>query len=84
MDAWAGKYLFVYLTPELAVKSIAALQKLHSQRGICLVAVDEAHCVSGVYLVPSMCNTKQHFTYLWSTTQMVAEGGHLCAEDQLL
>lgn len=49
VDAWAGKYLFVYLTPELAVQSIAALQRLHQQRGICLVAVDEAHCVSGAY-----------------------------------
>lgn len=59
-DAWAGKYLFVYLTPELAVQSIAALQNLHSQRGICLVAVDEAHCVSGVYIVVCSIKYAQH------------------------
>lgn len=61
VDAWAGKYLFVYLTPELAVQSIAALQRLHQQRGICLVAVDEAHCVSGVYR-PTQRNTAMHHT----------------------
>ncbi|MEW5308662.1 MAG: hypothetical protein WDW38_000601 [Sanguina aurantia] len=46
-DAWAGKYKFVYLTPELAVMSASRLTKLHqTQDGIGLIAIDEAHCVS--------------------------------------
>ncbi|MEW5308659.1 MAG: hypothetical protein WDW38_000598 [Sanguina aurantia] len=45
-DAWAGKYKFVYLTPELAVMSLDRLTQLHqSNQGIGLIAVDEAHCV---------------------------------------
>ncbi|KAG2446096.1 hypothetical protein HXX76_000696 [Chlamydomonas incerta] len=45
-DAWAGAYQFVYMTPELACSSGAALAALHERRGIALVAIDEAHCVS--------------------------------------
>ncbi|MEW5298656.1 MAG: hypothetical protein WDW36_001750 [Sanguina aurantia] len=45
-DAWAGRYKFVYLTPELAVMSLDRLTQLHqSNQGIGLIAVDEAHCV---------------------------------------
>ncbi|EFJ47726.1 hypothetical protein VOLCADRAFT_117801 [Volvox carteri f. nagariensis] len=45
-DAWTGKYQFLYLTPELATSSGPALASLHKRRGIALVAIDEAHCVS--------------------------------------
>ena len=30
-DAWAGKYLFVYITPELAANRTAELQKLRQK-----------------------------------------------------
>ena len=46
VDAWAGKYSFIYITPELAMSRIQALSNLRSRFGIALVAVDEAHCVS--------------------------------------
>jgi hypothetical protein len=36
----------IYMTPELAASSGAALQHLADTVGVCLVAVDEAHCVS--------------------------------------
>ncbi|KAK9836017.1 hypothetical protein WJX81_006493 [Elliptochloris bilobata] len=45
-DAWAGKYSFVYVTPELAANAVPRLQQLRKRHGLCLVAVDEAHCVS--------------------------------------
>ncbi|GAB4814000.1 hypothetical protein N2152v2_001046 [Parachlorella kessleri] len=45
-DAWAGKYLYIYMTPELAVNSGHRLRHLRDTRGLCLCAVDEAHCVS--------------------------------------
>jgi ATP-dependent DNA helicase RecQ len=48
MEVWNGafnnKYNFVYITPELAVQS-NFLQKIQ-QISPCLVAIDEAHCVS--------------------------------------
>jgi RecQ family ATP-dependent DNA helicase len=45
-DAWAGRYSFVYMTPELAVRSADRLASLAASTGLSLVAVDEAHCVS--------------------------------------
>eukprot|EP00798_Chlamydomonas_sp_ICE-L_P031836 gene31836-7042_t len=45
-DAFAGKYQLVYMTPELAVNALKELASLHSRVGICLFAIDEAHCVS--------------------------------------
>eukprot|EP00887_Chlorella_sp_A99_P003535 scaffold7.g3535.t1 len=45
-DAWAGRYQFIYLTPELAVSAVVRLQQLHASHGLALVAVDEAHCVA--------------------------------------
>lgn len=45
-DAWAGKYKFIYITPELAMHRLASLSKLQAVRGLSLVAIDEAHCVS--------------------------------------
>jgi superfamily II DNA helicase RecQ len=44
--AWAGEYQMLYITPELATNNTAALQQLHATRGIGLIAIDEAHCVS--------------------------------------
>ncbi len=44
--AWAGEFLFVYITPELATGQLDRLQQLHATRGISLLAVDESHCVS--------------------------------------
>jgi superfamily II DNA helicase RecQ len=44
--AWQGSYQLVYLTPELALSSRDSLHLLHQRRGISLLAVDEAHCVS--------------------------------------
>ena len=45
-DAWAGRYQFIYMTPELAAASADSLARLRAVRGLALVAVDEAHCVS--------------------------------------
>lgn len=44
--AWRGEYLLVYMTPELATNAAAQLQQLHASRGLSLIAIDEAHCVS--------------------------------------
>ena len=45
-DAWAGQYLFIYITPELATNSTSQLQQLQRSKGLALIAIDEAHCVS--------------------------------------
>jgi ATP-dependent DNA helicase RecQ len=45
-DAWRGAYDIVYMTPELAVASCERLSSLHASRGVALLAVDEAHCVT--------------------------------------
>ncbi len=45
-DAWAGRYKFIYITPELASNQTHMLQQLHARHGIALLAIDEAHCVS--------------------------------------
>jgi superfamily II DNA helicase RecQ len=44
--AWAGDYQLVYMTPEVAVASLARLAALHARVGVASVAVDEAHCIS--------------------------------------
>jgi len=41
-----GRYLLVYICPESALRLSDALARLHATRGISLLAVDEAHCVS--------------------------------------
>eukprot|EP00798_Chlamydomonas_sp_ICE-L_P001713 gene1713-33119_t len=46
LEAFAGAYQFVYMTPELAVNSLTQLRNMHSRVGICLFAIDEAHCVT--------------------------------------
>ena len=45
-NAFDGQYSLVYLSPELASGRRAQLQALHERRGVCLLAIDEAHCVS--------------------------------------
>ncbi len=48
MRALSGQYLLVYCTPEKATSSgfLDQLSSLHASRGLSLIAVDEAHCVS--------------------------------------
>ena len=46
IDAWNGKYSFIYVTPELAVNRLSSLADLHRRVGLALLAIDEAHCVS--------------------------------------
>ena len=41
-----GEYKVVYITPEFAQSSAEFLQKILPPSRLCLVAVDEAHCVS--------------------------------------
>ena len=44
---YARKYYLVYITPELCINLGAQfIEKLHTEVRICLVAIDEAHCVS--------------------------------------
>ncbi|GAX75931.1 hypothetical protein CEUSTIGMA_g3374.t1 [Chlamydomonas eustigma] len=44
--AWQGAYQLVYLTPETALACKDNLSMLQQRRGISLLAIDEAHCVS--------------------------------------
>ncbi|KAI8474666.1 MAG: hypothetical protein J3K34DRAFT_517981 [Monoraphidium minutum] len=44
--AWSGGYSLVYLTPELVTNSPDLLKRLHATKGVGLIAVDEAHCIS--------------------------------------
>ncbi|XP_076348758.1 bifunctional 3'-5' exonuclease/ATP-dependent helicase WRN-like isoform X2 [Tachypleus tridentatus] len=45
-DLMSGKYKLLYITPEYATAVTEVLDKLHMKVGICLIAIDEAHCVS--------------------------------------
>jgi ATP-dependent DNA helicase RecQ/Werner syndrome ATP-dependent helicase len=47
-DALRGAYSVVYVTPEKLLSGgfVSSLQQLHETHGLCLMAVDEAHCVS--------------------------------------
>ena len=45
--AMSGEYLLLYICPETLVKICDSLWRLHHEQGkVCLLAVDEAHCVS--------------------------------------
>lgn len=44
--AWRGDYELIYITPELAANNIPRIKALQASQGLCLVAVDEAHCVT--------------------------------------
>eukprot|EP00729_Bicosta_minor_P013919 gene13919-18873_t len=47
-NVFAGKYIFVYVTPEKLASSgfLDRCKTLHSQGKLLLMAVDEAHCIS--------------------------------------
>lgn len=46
-DAVKGKYRLVYVTPEkICTSFLDRLKVLHGERGLTLLAVDEAHCIS--------------------------------------
>lgn len=47
--AMAGQYRLLYVTPEKLTgdgRFLDRLAELHSRTGICLIAIDESHCVS--------------------------------------
>lgn len=54
-DALAGKYAFVYVTPELAVNQTAALQRLHANAGKRCDCIWVVLHVSGCNCVPLAC-----------------------------
>jgi superfamily II DNA helicase RecQ len=52
LEAFSGRYSIVYLTPEMLPSCLDAITQLHhggngaASEGVCLLAVDEAHCIS--------------------------------------
>jgi len=42
----SGEYQIMYITPESLVNSHALIDKIYSEQGICMIAIDEAHCLS--------------------------------------
>ncbi len=65
-DLIAGKYHVLYITPESMIKSYNLIDKVYSTQGICLVAIDEAHCISsyGFDFRPSYRELHQIRNYL--------------------
>jgi len=45
-EAFAGKYSLVYVCPETLHRLCNSIQRLHATKGIALLAIDEAHCIS--------------------------------------
>jgi superfamily II DNA helicase RecQ len=47
-EAFSGRFSIVYLTPEMLPSCLDAITALHQRAGggVCLLAVDEAHCIS--------------------------------------
>jgi len=45
-DLIAGKYQILYITPESLVNQYALIDKIYSNQGVCMIAIDEAHCIS--------------------------------------
>lgn len=41
-----GKYKIMYITPEALIKSRYLIDKIYEHVGICMLAIDEAHCLS--------------------------------------
>lgn len=44
--AFSGRSKFVYVTPEFVARCPEAIHQLHAAANFCLLALDEAHCVS--------------------------------------
>lgn len=42
----AGNYQIMYITPESLVKAHSLIDQIYETQGICMIAIDEAHCVS--------------------------------------
>ncbi|XP_026996941.2 Werner syndrome ATP-dependent helicase homolog isoform X1 [Tachysurus fulvidraco] len=45
-DLLKGHFRVVYMTPEFCSGNISLLEQLNKSVGLCLIAVDEAHCIS--------------------------------------
>ncbi|XP_058268435.1 bifunctional 3'-5' exonuclease/ATP-dependent helicase WRN isoform X2 [Hemibagrus wyckioides] len=45
-DLQKGHFRVVYMTPEFCSGNISLLEQLNKSIGVCLIAVDEAHCIS--------------------------------------
>ena len=45
-DLVEGKYQIMYITPESLVNAGQLINKIYKTQGICMIAIDEAHCVS--------------------------------------
>ncbi|KAF5901929.1 Werner syndrome ATP-dependent helicase, partial [Clarias magur] len=45
-DLLQGHFRVVYMTPEFCSRNMHLLQQLNESVGVCLIAVDEAHCIS--------------------------------------
>jgi Werner syndrome ATP-dependent helicase len=46
IDILNGVYQIIYTTPETVINLHDLIMSLHKQVGICVIAIDEAHCVS--------------------------------------
>jgi Werner syndrome ATP-dependent helicase len=46
VDLVMGNYDILYITPESMVTSHELIKQIYKKQGICMVAIDEAHCVS--------------------------------------
>jgi len=42
----AGRYQIMYAAPEMLVNCHSLIERIFEKRGICMLAVDEAHCIS--------------------------------------
>ena len=42
----AGEYQILYITPESLVNCHDLIDKIYTKQGICMIAIDEAHCLS--------------------------------------
>lgn len=45
-DLIKGKYQIMYITPESLIRSYNLIDQIYDDQGICMVAIDEAHCIS--------------------------------------
>jgi RecQ family ATP-dependent DNA helicase len=45
-DLINGKYKILYITPESLINSYELIEQIEENYGICMIAIDEAHCVS--------------------------------------